>query len=156
MTIITKKKGTAIHPGPHTPIKPPPVKVNKLAHTPKPDPVKLISPTIEAEEPAKKAMLKIAQPVGTTSTEYKDGSVVETQEKVGDPITEHGPMANVGLSFGMTRKLADFENVKFNVSLFMPSHLDEESLDQTYNTVKAWVDKRCDELNTEISDQLGE
>jgi hypothetical protein len=115
----------------------------KPAPAPAPAPVKGPLPNVKA-----------VQPQATITKEYPDGTSTETKEDVGDAIASSAPMANVGLSMGMTIPIAQYQNIKFSVSLFVPCTVDAEDINATYEQVKAWVDERTEEIHSEISGQL--
>lgn len=85
--------------------------------------------------------------------EMSDGSVTEKTEVLGWVATE-GPPANVNVSMGMTKKTADYENVKFLVSLTIPSKPDEDSLEAAFQYGKSWVEQRVDLIFNELNEML--
>lgn len=107
------------------------------------------SPTTPA--PAK---VEMKSAVATVTKHHSDGSTEESQEVVKE-VMSSGPMANVGVSMGMTKALAKFENIKFSVSLFMPCQPTPEEVEATYSECKDWVDSKMTEISEEITDQLG-
>jgi hypothetical protein len=110
-----------------------------------------------APKPEPKGMMphvKVVQPQATVSKEYPDGTATETKEDVGAPIIQTEPMANVGLNMGMTIPIQPYQNIKFQVSLFLPCKVDADDINATYEQVKGWVDERVEEIHNEIAGQL--
>jgi hypothetical protein len=113
------------------------------------------SPAPEPQEmPQETEQQEVVQPTATVSKTYPDGTSTETKEEVSGPIIVKPPMANVGVSMGMTFPTQPFANIKFNVSLFIPCAVDVDEINETYGQVKAWVDQRVGELSDEIQSQL--
>jgi hypothetical protein len=98
--------------------------------------------------------MEAKQGKATISTQTKDGQETEQQLLVGEAILSAEPMANVGVSMGMTKNLGDYNNIKFQITLHMPCMNDPDSISETYEKAKAWVDGKVDALNTEIIEQL--
>ena len=65
------------------------------------------------------------------------------QQFLDDNPVEGAP-ANVGLSIGYTRNLGDYESVKFQVSLHVPSSID--AIDETFAVIRDWCDDRLTEV----------
>ena len=97
-------------------------------------------------------MVKIINKVkaeGKTEVTYPDGRVEETAEVVEEFIVDK-PMANVGLKVGLTANLGDYESLRVDVSLFMPSETDKKSLDKTFKKVDKWVEKKMQKIKKEM------
>ncbi len=90
----------------------------------------------------------------TVTKQYKDGSEIVTEEDVGKPLVSEIAMANVGLSMGMTKALAPYENVKFQVSLHLPCAPEPEEINATFEAAKEWVAERVETIMQEIQDQI--
>lgn len=103
--------------------------------------------------PAKKLMSK--QPVGVETKTYKDGTVDEQQTPVGLPVLLPEPHAIVGLEMSVTRNLGNYESVKMAVSLHLPCANNEDAISEAYLEAKGWVDMRVEQLNQEVTEQLG-
>ena len=86
---------------------------------------------------------------GKTEVVYPDGKTEQTTEVVEEVIVDK-PMANVGLKVGMTTNLGDYESLRVDVSLFMPSETDKKSLDATYKKVDKWIEKKMKKIKKEL------
>ena len=86
---------------------------------------------------------------GDVVIQHPDGEIEESTEEVEELIMEE-PFANVGLKVGMTISLGEFEYVRADVSLFMPSKTDKASLNATYKKVDAWVEKKMKKIRKEL------
>jgi hypothetical protein len=124
----------------------PQVKILKKPVKPAPAAPQEVQPDAEQQE--------VMQPTATITKEYPDGTSTETKEEVSGPIVVKPPMANVGVSMGMTFPTQPYANIKFNVSLFIPCAVDIDEINETYASVKGWVDERVGELSSEIQAQL--
>jgi hypothetical protein len=118
---------------------------------PVPAPVQLVAQDTKSLTPTK---VQMKQAQAHVTTKHKDGSGIEETIPVGEPLKFEGPTANVGYALSMTRKLADFENVKLHVSLNMPCEPSGEGIEMAYEFCRSWVDARLDELNEEVNQQL--
>lgn len=97
----------------------------------------------------------VKQVVGTTTTQHADGSETTQQEVLAEVVAAE-PMANVGISMGMTKSLAPYENVKFQVSLHIPCRVDPEEIEATYVEGKEWVEAKLNGLIAELDEQLNQ
>lgn len=104
---------------------------------------------------APEAKVEVKQAVATVSKLHSDGSTEETKELVGAPQQFTAPMANVGVSLGMTKNLGNYNNIKFQVSLHIPCLPTAEEIDNAYEEAKAWVDSKVEQIDQEITEQLG-
>ena len=88
------------------------------------------------------------QVVGKVETLDKDGEVAETEEHVlGEMVvSDDKPMANVGVKLGTTKNLGDYNSLRVDVSLFMPSDTDKKSLNKTFKKCFKWCDNKLDEI----------
>ena len=86
--------------------------------------------------------------VGKVDTIDKDGEVTDTEEIVlGDMVvSDDTPMANVGVKLGTTKNLGDYNSLRVDVSLFMPSETDKKSLNKTFKRCFKWCDTKLDEI----------
>lgn len=80
---------------------------------------------------------------GTVVMTDADGNETETSEVVDEMVVDE-PMANVGVKLGRTAKTADFESLRVDVSLFMPSKTDKKSLNKTFKRCLKWCDDKMD------------
>lgn len=96
----------------------------------------------------KKQIVGVVQKIG------KDGVVEDTEETVlGEiEVNEETPMANVGVKLGKTVNLGDFESLRVDVSLFMPSETDKKSLNKTFKKCLKWCDNKMTEVLSEDPD----
>lgn len=94
------------------------------------------------------------QAVASVSKIFKDGTISDHHENVGEVKMFTSPAANVGLTMAVTRNLGNFESVKMSVSLFMPCDATPAALQHTFDEVKDWVDTRVELLNQEVNSQL--
>ena len=82
-------------------------------------------------------IIKKQQAVGTVEV---DGKTKETE--VVEEFETDTPLANVGMKLGHTKNMGDYESVRIDVSLYMPSETDKKSLDKTFKKVFKWCDKK--------------
>ncbi len=87
--------------------------------------------------------------VGKVEVANDDGTITETEEVV-DEIVVDKPMANVGLKVGMTKNMGDFNSLRVDVSLFLPSELDTKSLDKTFKRADKWCEKKMKKIMKEL------
>lgn len=86
---------------------------------------------------------------------YKDGSSTTEEEVVASDVNIPTPHASVGLSMGLTKNMGDYENLKVQVSLWLPCAPDAEEIEGTYIAAKEWVDEKIQALNDEIEAMKG-
>lgn len=91
--------------------------------------------------------------VATVDIKHADGSETDMTEKQGF-VEAYAPLAQVTVSMGMTKKIADFENIKFLVSITVPCHNMQEDHEEAFAYGKKWVEQRIDMIHEEISAQL--
>lgn len=92
-------------------------------------------------------IIKKAKPIeATVVTQHADGSQTDEHETLG---WKEGP-ATVSVSMGMTKPLAPYENIKFQVFISMPSQTDDASLEESFQFCKGWVETRVDSIHSEI------
>ena len=86
--------------------------------------------------------------VGKVEKIAKDGSVEDTEEiELGEiVVSDDTQYANVGVKLGKTINLGDFESLRVDVSLFMPSETDKKSLKKTFKFCKNWCDDKMDDI----------
>lgn len=105
------------------------------------------------EELAGKKPKKITKQVveGTVTTVHKSGASTEEAIPVKEVVvTDNEPMANVGFSVAMTKNLGNYESVKVQVSLHMPSKTDTDSLNDTMMFAQMWVDEKMGKALEEL------
>lgn len=88
---------------------------------------------------------------GMVTKEYPDGTVEETS---GDLLVSKSdqPMAQVTFSMGHTKNLGNYESVKINVAVTLPSNTDE--LDTAFEFAQEWVDDKLTKVLEEVEDSL--
>jgi hypothetical protein len=93
-------------------------------------------------------VIKKEQVVGKVDFADKDGTVIQTDEyPLGEIIvSDDEPMANVGVKLGRTKNTGNFESLRVDVSLFMPSATDKKSLNKTFKKCLKWADDKMDEV----------
>lgn len=84
--------------------------------------------------------------------ENPDGSTDESEEVLDETVYTQ-PTCNIGLSAGMTVNVGNFNNVKFQVSLFAPCYPQE--VHEVFDNVKAFVDEKVGELHDEVTKAYG-
>lgn len=97
----------------------------------------------------------VKEVVAQTTTKNADGTETTEQEVLGTVVAS-APMANVGISMGMTRNIGDYNNVKYQVSLHIPCAVDPEEIEATYNEGKEWVETKLNTLIEELDAQLSQ
>lgn len=118
-------------------------------------PAASVAPTSASVAKVKKNV-EMKAAVAVVSKTHSDGSVQEEKIPVGEPEQFSGPTANVGFSFGMTKNLGNFNNLKYQVSLHIPCLATAEEIEQAYEEAKNWVDSKVAAIEEEISEQLGQ
>lgn len=97
-----------------------------------------------------------SQPEGKITLQRKSGKSItkssDTAVSVGPVVNTVAPMANVGMSVKVTKNLGNFESLQVSVSLNMPS-LPEET-DETFASVKEWVDGKMEKIMTEVNNNV--
>lgn len=88
-------------------------------------------------------IIKKEKVVGKVIVTDKAGKETETSEVV-DEIIIDKPMANVGVKVGTTKNLGDYNSLRVDVSLFMPSDMDKKSLNKTFDKCFKWCDDKLD------------
>lgn len=78
------------------------------------------------------------------------GNVIDTQEEVLGEVVVDKPMANVGVKLGTTKNLGDYESLRVDVSLFIPSETDKKSLNKTFKKAFKWVDEKLDGIMEDV------
>jgi hypothetical protein len=91
-------------------------------------------------------IIKKQKIVGKVESLDPDGVVTDTEEiELGEMIVTE-PMANVGVKLGTTKNLGDYNSLRVDVSLFMPSETDKKSLNKTFKKCFKWCDAKLDEI----------
>lgn len=89
------------------------------------------------------------QVIGTVEILDDEGVVTKTEEFVVDEVIVEKPMANVGVKLGHTRplpELGQYNMLRVDVSLYMPSKTDKKSLNKTFNKCFNWCDDKLDSI----------
>lgn len=68
------------------------------------------------------------------------------------PVVVSEPFATVAMSMGMTKNLGNYEALKVNIHLSMPSAPDFDSIAQTANMVREWVENKLDDILKEATE----
>lgn len=95
-------------------------------------------------------IVKKEQIKGKVETLDNKGNVIDTEEEVLGEVTVDKPMANVGVKLGTTKNLGDYESLRVDVSLFMPSETDKKSLEKTFKKTFKWVDNKLDKIMEDV------
>lgn len=90
-------------------------------------------------------IIKKEQIIGKVMTTDQNGKETETTEVLGEMIVDK-PMANVGVKLGTTKNLGDYNSLRVDVTLYMPSETDKKSLNKTFKKTKKWVDLKLAEI----------
>jgi len=88
-------------------------------------------------------LIEKKQALGKVVVVDENGNEQETTEVV-DEIIVDKPMANVGVKLGTTKNLGDYNSLRVDVSLFMPSDTDKKSLNKTFKRCFKWCDDKLD------------
>ena len=78
------------------------------------------------------------QIIGKVEILNKDDTVASTEETLLGEILVDKPMANVGVKLGKTMNLGDYNSLRVDVSLFMPSETDKKTLNKTFKKCLKW------------------
>lgn len=106
------------------------------------------------EEAQAQEQTTMVTPVAEIETQHADGATENETihlPQVQVPV-QH---AEVGLSMGLTKNLGDYNSMKFSVTLKIPCAVDAQEIEDTYTTVKEWVDDKVNSINAEINAMLG-
>ena len=88
--------------------------------------------------------------VGTVNIKHKDGAEEQKTSVLGFAKGK-GPLANVGMRCGATINTGQYQNIKVELSLFVPSECIEAEIDAALNFVKGWIDTNMTELLDEYT-----
>jgi len=88
--------------------------------------------------------LEAHQAKATTTVEGKDGEVTETVEFVGEVLLTDEVPHNVGVRFGRTVNLGDYNSAKIEVSLHVPC--EHDGVEGAYERAALWCQARIEEL----------
>lgn len=89
------------------------------------------------------------QAIGTVAILDDQGNETETTTEVVEEFIVDEPMANVGVKIGTTRplpQLGDYNMLRVDVSLYMPSKTDKKSLNKTFKKCFKWCDDKLDSV----------
>ena len=90
-------------------------------------------------------VIELKQVIGKVTVTDEDGIEQETTEVVEEVIVDT-PMANVGVKVGTTKNLGDYNSLRVDVSLYMPSETDKKSLNKTFKKCFKWCDDKLDAI----------
>lgn len=96
---------------------------------------------------AKKKVLKKLPTKATTTVQYPEKSVVQTNEVVSQTVFSE-PTCNVGVQAGMTINVGNYNSVKVGVTLNMPCL--EKDIDATFDKASQWVDAKMNKLQDAV------
>lgn len=94
-------------------------------------------------------LLEKLQVIGKVSVTDENGKEQETTEVVDEMIVDEN-MANVGVKVGTTKNLGDYNSLRVDVSLYMPSKTDKKSLDKTFKRCFKWCDTKLDKIMDDL------
>ena len=89
------------------------------------------------------------QSIGRVVAFGDDGHEQETTEVV-EEIIVYETMARGGVKVGTTKNLGDYNSLRVDVSLFMPSKTDKKSLNKTFNKCFKWCDTKLDDIMADV------
>ena len=95
--------------------------------------------------------INTGQPKADVSVQKSNGTE-SNQQILGEVQGFTENPCNVGFSATMTRNLGNYENVKVMVSLYYPCMAEE--IDETFDNVKGWVDKKMGDVLEEIDNDM--
>ncbi len=97
----------------------------------------------------KGVLIEKKQSIGKVVVTDQDGTEQETTEVVDEVIVDK-PMANVGVKVGTTKNLGDYNSLRVDVSLFIPSDTDKKSLNKTFKKCFKWCDDKLDSIMDDV------
>jgi hypothetical protein len=83
---------------------------------------------------------------GTVTVKNAKTGTETSKQSVTDPLHTDGTL--VGFKIGHTKNLGNYETVRIEVSLVLPTYI--EHVDMAYKTCKDWADKKLTEAVMEI------
>ena len=89
------------------------------------------------------------QAIGKVVVTDEDGKETETAEVVEEFIVDE-PMANVGVKVGTTKNLGDYNSLRVDVSLFLPSKTSKKELNKTFKKCFDWCDDKLDKIMDDV------
>jgi hypothetical protein len=90
--------------------------------------------------------------VGHVKTTHADGSVEEQEEVVREATPLPEPLCNVGVSFSRTFNLGDFNSLKIQCSLNVPSPV--EDIEDAFTFAKGWAEGKLNAIQEEVEQGL--
>lgn len=120
------------------------VKKNQAA----PAPTKALSKTVEDVQET------MANVEASVTINHPDGSEEVTTEVVGQ-VQVSGAPAKVCVGVGLTKNLGNYESLRAYVELTLPCAPTEQDIEESYAMAKSWVDDKINEINSEVSAQIG-
>lgn len=97
-----------------------------------------------------KASTAILDAVAEITVQHKDGAETKTTETP-MVVDAKGPLANVGMSVKARINLGNYEHVDIGVSLYCPCSIEYASIEETYGTIRSWVEEKMQELHDTYS-----
>lgn len=85
---------------------------------------------------------------GTVTTKKSTGVELHAQSET-NPVMTDGAL--VGFKIGHTKNLGNYESIRFEVSLTLPTTVDK--LDEAYDACKTWADKKLTEAVEEVEQE---
>ena len=103
----------------------------------------MITPATPTPTPTLTRRREVAGEVSTTTIHSKSGQVLEEKTEASKPPqkTSATPKAMVGVEGSVTRNLGNFESLRVQVSITLPSECDDESVRNTFENAASMVDE---------------
>jgi len=88
------------------------------------------------------------------SIENPHGGIKEEVEEVipMQKLDKDKGISNVGVSFGYTKNMGNYESMKIQVSLHVPCYVEE--IDTIFDFAKEWVDEKMTSILEDVSEEL--
>ena len=99
--------------------------------------------SVQAPAPAPTRRRAVVGEVSTTTIHSKSGQILEEKTEASKPPqkTSATPKAMVGVEGSVTRNLGNFESLRVQVSITLPSECDDESVRDTFENAASMVDE---------------
>lgn len=106
---------------------------------------------MKAAKPKAKPKTKVGKKVvANIDIAEKDGKEITSMEEeeivVGEVESTSEVMANVGFGIARTINLGNFESVKVQVDIHVPSEVTEDEIEGNYEFAKGWCEEKMDEI----------
>lgn len=98
--------------------------------------------------------MKLVEVIGTSTLTGPNGTTEQEETKLGLTIEDDKPTAEVSFETGFTLNLGNYQSARIHVGLKIPSNLDADSLDKSYEFVKNWVDVKLTAAIMEAKNNL--